>query len=84
MYKDVSTHITEHVTSHARSPKNEEASLMEMDVPSIPCEKISIDVWGPFNKTTTENINIISFLGRVKNWVDSYSLRDKNFKRWLN
>lgn len=44
---------------------------------NFPFEKVSLDVLGPYGKTSRRNVYIVSFVDWLTNWLEAYAMPKK-------
>ena len=62
LYKRIQAHIDQCVTCKIRSMPAHKAPLQETSIPPFPMAVIALDLSGPYIKTLSGNVYIISFI----------------------
>ena len=68
-----------HVSSKSfKKAKPNETPVQEMDVPSFPFAKVSIDLSGPYPKSLSGNKYIVAFVDHYSGWPEAFAVPDKS------
>ena len=77
LYKDVMNFVQRCPTCQVHNKRQEKAPLQETDIPNFPFAKVSMDISGPYGKTTRGNQYILSFVDWYSNWPEAFPLPNK-------
>lgn len=84
LFKDVYSHVEKCVTCNSRYLKTVKVPLQHTDVPPYPFAKISVDVSGPYPKTLSGNLYIVTFVDHYSLWPESFPTPDKTSQTVAN
>lgn len=78
MYKEIYEYIDNCVTCQTRSSKVSKPPLQETDIPPYPFAKIGLDLSGPYPRTLSGNMYIVSFIDFYSGWPMAFAVPDKS------
>lgn len=80
LYNEVTDYVNGCMVCQMQSRRQELAPLGGMDILNFPFEKISMDVSGPYEKTSRGNVYIVSFVDWLTNGAEAFAVPDKKAK----
>ena len=78
MYTEIYEHIDNCVTCQTRSSKVSKPPLQETDISPYPFAKIGLDLSGPYPRTLSGNMYIVSFIDLYSRWPMAFAVPDKS------
>ena len=78
LYTDVLRHVTKCTTCKERNLTGVKPPLQEMDLPPFPWAKCGVDTCGPFPKTLSGNVYIVTFVDWYSGWPEAFCVPDKS------
>ena len=77
MYKDIRAYVTSWETYQVRSTRNDKVTLMDIEVPSYPFKKVSMDLSGTYSQMGRGKILIVSFMDWFINCLEGNAVKNK-------
>ena len=78
LFKEVHEHVSACILCQTRSLQRIRQPLQETDIPPYPFAKLSMDLSGPYPRTLSGNIYIISFVCHLTGWPECFAVKDKS------
>lgn len=78
LFRDITAYVNTCVPCQSRSGQKARVPIGEMEVPTYPFQKVSIDISGPYPTTLSGNRYILAFVCHYSGWPEAYPLPDKS------
>ncbi len=77
MYKDLYAKIENCITCQERNLKRIKPPIQSTDIPPYPFAKVGFDLSGPYPRTLSGNVYILSFIDWYSGWIEAFPIANK-------